>query len=92
MDIRDLKGGLVPVWNAMAQDLLFGKVPVEVDRKFALELIGKANGDPDFVIACECGSKDELQYGPNPYYHDVHGDETNVILCGTCWCQYADDV
>ena len=39
-----------------------------------------------------CGEKADCEYGPNPYQHDVNGDDTPVWMCEPCRQQSADDI
>lgn len=33
---------------------------------------------------CYCGATTNLEYGPDPYNADIHGDITPVYLCAEC--------
>jgi hypothetical protein len=33
---------------------------------------------------CSCGTTKDLEYGPDPYSEDIHGDTTPVWECARC--------
>ncbi len=35
-------------------------------------------------ICVHCGRTDNLEFGPDPYRHDVHGDDTPMWECKAC--------
>lgn len=45
---------------------------------------------------CEyCGEyldREELIYGPDPYAQEINGDETERVLCSSCYRQSAEDI
>lgn len=39
-----------------------------------------------------CGHRTDLSFGPDPYDHDVHGDDTPGWLCHDCHDNHAADI
>lgn len=49
--------------------------------------------EPEKCPNCDRPAKDvTLEYGPDPYNHDIHNDPTPVWLCSDCRQSKADDV
>lgn len=42
------------------------------------------DSNPDYQVCCSCGSKTELEFGPDPYAEDIGGDDTPVWECSEC--------
>lgn len=40
----------------------------------------------------DCGDKTVCTFAPNPYAHDVNGDDTPVWMCENCRSRSAEDI
>jgi hypothetical protein len=41
---------------------------------------------------CDCGTSNNLEFGPKPYASDVHNDHTPVWQCGACREKSAQEI
>jgi hypothetical protein len=48
--------------------------------------------DPEPNICIHCGTTANLEFGPDPYAMEIHGDETPVWECYYCRYESAMDV
>lgn len=47
----------------------------------------------DLNEACkDCGSTENLNYGPDPYLHEICDDDTEYIMCEDCIKNACDDI
>ena len=72
-----------------------------MDRRMAQDLDNYITGHygEDFFRdaveeeACEnCGSTDDVTYGPDPYALEINDDDTDVWLCANCRQELADGI
>ena len=44
------------------------------------------------VMKCACGATDDLIFASDPYNHAVHGDDTEIWQCMSCYTQTGEDI
>jgi len=69
------------------------KISREKKRKKKEELRAKGLLPSDFCESCHNSFPiEELNYGPNPFAHEIYGDTTETVLCKECYYQSCMDI
>ena len=44
------------------------------------------------MVCLDCGSDENVTFGPDPYMKDIWGDDTPVWMCSNCRYESARDI
>lgn len=66
---------------------------VEIENRRVCRSLGLPElNNSEVFKCCSCGTNKNLEYSPEPYNQDIHGDNTNVLMCDKCRNESARDI